>query len=174
LFTKSELFGIIQTLTISSISSISYPAMRFFIASTLAVLASIATATPTKAISAYGIEPSYGLQPGTEVKTEVTDVTRRDGNGASCKIAGGKAGTIGYDFTITTSGNWDDDWGKGLLDNLRGQCGWISDWGFDYIGGGQGQAVFSTTIWIRQHCVEDAIWLASSPTGAIGGVNCQW
>jgi hypothetical protein len=98
-------------------------------------------------------------------------VVPRDGNTARCTIKNEDVWT--YKFDIRSTGVWDDDWGHGLLDNLRGQCGWIDRWGFDY-NAEQGHASFVTSLAIRNHCVEDAIWLASAPTGAIGGVNCQW
>ncbi|KAK6356016.1 hypothetical protein TWF718_000389 [Orbilia javanica] len=69
------------------------------------------------------------------------------------------------EFTIVTSGPWTrNDWGRGLLDNLRGQCGVISNWKFEYNGSnGNGKATFWTDLVHPANCVKDAIWLASGP-----------
>jgi hypothetical protein len=91
---------------------------------------------------------------------------------------------------IDTWGYWADDWGSGLLDNLRGQCGGIYDWQFWYDNGDNslgGHAQFYAydgdvcaanagcpggTGICSGHCVENAIWLASQSSGAIWGVTC--
>ncbi|KAG8751345.1 hypothetical protein FRC14_007981 [Serendipita sp. 396] len=96
-------------------------------------------------------------------------IAKRDGNWAECYEH--NTGN-GIDFTINTWGTWDNDWGSGFLDNLRGQCGQIWNWQFNYYGD-MGQAKFTLVWWIPAHCVENAIWLASNPTGAIWGVSCQ-
>jgi hypothetical protein len=97
-------------------------------------------------------------------------IVARDGNAASCTIH--LPDLISWDFVVNAWGPWVDDWGQGFLDNLRGQCGeQILGWQFSY-SGDEGTAQFTTSTFIRQHCVEDAIWLASNPTGAIDGVNC--
>ncbi|KAF3904453.1 hypothetical protein ABW20_dc0101658 [Dactylellina cionopaga] len=99
----------------------------------------------------------------------VTDIEKRVDNGAHCQSWLGTE----WGFRIETWGErWDDDWGKGLLDNLRGQCGEILDWRFEYLPSHNGVASFRTRRAIRAHCVEDAIWLASGPQN-IGGVQCQ-
>ncbi|KAG8839253.1 hypothetical protein FRB91_007126 [Serendipita sp. 411] len=96
-------------------------------------------------------------------------IAKRDGNWAACYE--NNTGN-GIDFTINTWGTWDDDWGRGFLDNLRGQCGQIWNWQFNYPYPDMGQAKFTLVWWIPAHCVENAIWLASNPTGAISGVSC--
>jgi hypothetical protein len=91
---------------------------------------------------------------------------------------------------IDTWGAWDGDRGQGLLDNLRGQCGGIYGWQFWYDNGDTtlgGHASFyasegnicatnngcpSGAGICSGHCVENAIWLASNPTGAAWGVEC--
>lgn len=65
------------------------------------------------------------------------------------------------------------DWGKGLLDNLRGQCGLITNWGYTYEPDGTGLAVFNTNTIIPGGCVENAVWLATNPTGAVWGMHCN-
>ncbi|KAG8829397.1 hypothetical protein FRB91_007317 [Serendipita sp. 411] len=101
--------------------------------------------------------------PAAEANATAEPIDKRGGNGASCGYSGGW-------YTVESWGSWDNDWGKGLLDNLRGQCGNIVNWGFNYGGNGNGYAGFAQSG--RSHCVEDAIWLASNPTGAIWGLNC--
>ncbi|USP79486.1 hypothetical protein yc1106_06760 [Curvularia clavata] len=66
---------------------------------------------------------------------------------------------------------WGDDYGRGLLDNIRGQCGPVVGWVCDYhSSSGAWEAGGSLPLGIRSHCVEDAIWLAS---GGIEGVQCH-
>jgi hypothetical protein len=79
-------------------------------------------------------------------------------------------------LTIYTTGPaFATDYGRGLLDNLRGQCGQINNWGYSYYNNNQnGVATFEMSQFIRPHCVEDAIWLSTNPTGAVNGVQCQW
>ncbi|KAG9034857.1 hypothetical protein FS842_003771 [Serendipita sp. 407] len=108
-------------------------------------------------------------EPGTSDDLPAT-IAKRDGNWAQCYES---LTLIGKDFTINTWGTWDDDWGRGFLDNLRGQCGNVWNWQF-YYDGSMGRATYTLDKYSRQHCVEDAIWLASNPTGAIWGVSCQW
>jgi len=72
----------------------------------------------------------------------------------------------GSGFVVGTSGPWGDDWGRGLLNSLRRECGQINDWGFSYSGNGQpslggtGTATF-TTQKSSNGCVEKAIRAAS-------------
>jgi hypothetical protein len=101
-----------------------------------------------------------------------TQSIRQVQNGAGCS---GAHDSFALYFTIRTWGPWQEtDYGQGLLDNLRGQCGWITSWGFNYLADGSGYATFNTADTIRGHCVEDAVWLASNPTGAIEGLQCSW
>lgn len=83
-------------------------------------------------------------------------------------------------FRLSTWGTWDQDWGQGLLDNIRGQCGQYGNvelWGFGYESGApptNGIASFyvgKDAYW--SHCVQDAVWLASNGAGqAIEGMTC--
>ncbi|KAI5856233.1 hypothetical protein BZA05DRAFT_441923 [Tricharina praecox] len=92
----------------------------------------------------------------------------RASNSASCVYTDSSASMFLLDFVVRASGSWVDDWGQGFLDNLRGQCGTITNWGFDFPDG-TGRATFSASSLLKAGCVEDAIWLASNPTGAING-----
>lgn len=95
---------------------------------------------------------------------------KRDGNGATCSE--NDTGN-GVDFTVQAWGPWSTDWGKGFLDNLRGECGNTYNWQYSYDGDGVGTATF-TLVWdIPANCVGNAIWDASNPTGAIWGVDCN-
>jgi len=129
--------------------------MKFLTTTAIASLIAAVAAAPAAAVP----EP---------VAAGVTNVVERANNGAYCQSWSG--GTWG--FTIETWGDWDNDWGTGLLDNLRGQCGDIWEWEFAYNQNTNGFARFKTSGLIRAHCVEDAIWLASSGTGAIT-TNCE-
>jgi hypothetical protein len=97
-------------------------------------------------------------------------IVARDGNGATCSL---NSQDDLLNFSVSAWGPWADDWGQGFLDNLRGQCGeQIFNWQFGYTDN-VGNAQFSTTLFIPDGCVENAIWLASDPTGAIWGVSCS-
>jgi hypothetical protein len=77
-----------------------------------------------------------------------------------------------FQWTIDTQGPaFASDYGQGLLDNLRGQCGDITSWGYTYYYWG-GRAIFDTNTIIPGGCVENAVWLATNPTGAVNGLAC--
>lgn len=86
----------------------------------------------------------------------------------------------GFKFYVPGSGSWFDDWGRGLLDNIRGECRGTAtfDWGFDYHSGGAVNAGLATTKVLAlnprvgQACIQAAIWRASRSSGAIEGVEC--
>ncbi|OAL03532.1 hypothetical protein IQ06DRAFT_291297 [Phaeosphaeriaceae sp. SRC1lsM3a] len=136
--------------------------------------------------------PTTIAEPVSELAERGDTSLVKRGNWADCTInnpngdSGGNA-----DIWINTWGYWGNDWGKGLLDNLRGQCGGIYGWQFGYVNGDnskQGTAHFYAYVgdvlktgndgtcggdpFCSSHCIEDAIWLASQGTGAIEGVNC--
>lgn len=115
--------------------------------------------------------------PAAEASSSGVTLSKRDPNGANCW-----KWTDHYSsyFSLDTWGSWDDDWGTGFLDNLRGQCLYnIEDWGFSYAQGPSptnGKASFKTAglgDFQNSGCVEEALWLASNPTGAIWNVKCQ-
>ncbi|KAK6345655.1 hypothetical protein TWF718_007565 [Orbilia javanica] len=93
----------------------------------------------------------------------------RSHNRASCRFIGSWTDN---EFKVVTWGPWGQDgsWGRGLLDNLRGQCGVITNWEFDYRGR-TGVATFKTITINSPKCVQDAIWLASGPTNV--GLECR-
>jgi hypothetical protein len=129
--------------------------------------------SPTKmklntTIAILSLAAAISAAPAADPAPE-TDLIQRANNGAYCKSWHG----TDWGFTIETWGKWGSDWGRGLLDNLRGQCGSILRWKFEYGSNGNGYASFNTYGGIRAHCVEDAIWLASSGSGAIENVQCQ-
>ncbi|KAK6522850.1 hypothetical protein TWF281_002281 [Arthrobotrys megalospora] len=99
------------------------------------------------------------------------ELQERANNGANCRY---KRPGAYNEFRVTIWGPWaqDNTWGRGLLDNLRGQCGVISEWQFYYTGGGTGVATFRGTIFCDAKRVQDAIWLASGPTNAV--VTCTF
>ncbi|KAG8819335.1 hypothetical protein FRC18_012124 [Serendipita sp. 400] len=122
-----------------------------FIASTLLSLAAFAAATPTP------------------VNVTVSD-SQRVKNSASCKVYN----NMGEDeYRLEAKGPWVNDWGRGFLDNIRGQCDCIVfNWKFDYVAD-KGIASFGITAAARHWCVEDAVWLASNPSGAIWDFSCK-
>jgi len=71
------------------------------------------------------------------------------------------------DYEVHSWGTWDDDWGSGLLNNLRNKCGQIDGWGFGYNGGKDGEGIASFTIPANsaRNCVADATAAASGITG---------
>lgn len=98
-------------------------------------------------------------------------VDERDPNWAQCWWNSGG----GTNFLIKGGGSWISDGGSSLVNNIGNQCGWdrIRDWNPWWTDFG-----LETTFWLTDgwpdKCVENSIWLASSATGAIGGVTCIW
>ena len=87
----------------------------------------------------------------------------------------------GYEYVYTVGlGNWTVDargCGRGLLDNLRGQCGAVSDWECQNFpstlvsGVDDSDSVsFALSTVTRKKCVKDALYLASG--GQVEGVDC--
>ncbi|KAG8771964.1 hypothetical protein FRC20_005766 [Serendipita sp. 405] len=74
--------------------------------------------------------------PTPEPDAVAEPVDKRGTNGASCGT------TLGW-YTVESWGSWDNDWGIGLLDNLRGQCGNIINWTINYGENGNGYAGFA-------------------------------
>ncbi|KAH7324054.1 hypothetical protein BKA65DRAFT_540601 [Rhexocercosporidium sp. MPI-PUGE-AT-0058] len=107
------------------------------------------------------------------------DLAKRDKpNGALCQTHQDANDSSFY--RLYTWGVWDQDWGQGLLDNLRGQCfGNINDWKFNFESGVP-PTNGVVTFWINSEgggskCVQDAIWLASNGAGgAIWDVKCYY
>ncbi|KAK6522309.1 hypothetical protein TWF281_002873 [Arthrobotrys megalospora] len=119
----------------------------------------------TSAIAAHTVAaaPAASTDP-----TTVDNLQERANNGANCKYD-----NWSRDFKVIIWGPWaqDNSWGRGLLDNLRGQCGWIGNWTFNYRSDGSGVATFNIPPAAnRPKCVQDAIWLASGPTNV--GISC--
>jgi hypothetical protein len=76
-----------------------------------------------------------------------------------------KFAIVDYSVNIIMDGWGHEDagCGRGLLDNLRTQCGVVTDWQCLYHNENQAIAAFELPLFIRNHCIEDAIWLASGP-----------
>jgi len=121
--------------------------------------------------------PLPAAAPGPEAEGSAAVVPAllpRASNSASC------TGTITYpdatlqwiDWYIPADGPWvRNDWAQGFLDKLRNQCGAIISWYYQNEEWGWA-ARFTTSIIIPAGCIENAIWLASEPTGGIHGVKC--
>ncbi|KAF3914816.1 hypothetical protein ABW20_dc0103173 [Dactylellina cionopaga] len=149
--------------------------MRFSFLSTVGVLAISVAAFPTAEHN-----PELAAVAKREVNTpavaeaQAVALKKRGGNWLNCKETE-RLGNIRW-YKIDTWGDWDDDWGHGFLDNLRGHCTEIYDWGFWYDNGDTklgGHASFNTKVNSGQ-CVLDAAWAASQATGAIWGATCAW
>ncbi|KAK6536558.1 hypothetical protein TWF281_000784 [Arthrobotrys megalospora] len=97
------------------------------------------------------------------------ELEERANNGANCRW---KYAVVYNIWKVIVWGPWaqDNSWGRGLLDNLRGQCGVITDWQFYYRADRSGVATFKTHIFCPPSKVQDAIWLASGPKNAV--VRC--
>jgi hypothetical protein len=128
-------------------------------------LLALTTALPTPQSSS----PSTAI-----VQRQNPGIQNNIGNGGDCVEFVGVLGSY-LGFQIHVWGPWlATDYGQGLLDNLRGQCGWIQDWGFTYWADGSGFVTFTTWDEIPYHCVESAIHEASKNSGAIEGLQCQF
>ncbi|KAF3920160.1 hypothetical protein AA313_de0203987 [Arthrobotrys entomopaga] len=114
-----------------------------------------------------------------EAVPEEIDIEKRDQG--SCWIHywhGSGVWPIWY-FRLDTWGEWDDDWGAGLLDNIRGKCyawDYVWDWQFYYDEGPPptwGHATFDISpafATATYQCVADAVAAASWNWGS---VTCQ-
>jgi hypothetical protein len=126
----------------------------------------------TKAILTSMVSVSLISASAVLPRSESETLQKRD-NGANCNFQYALGNSLS--IQVTTWGYWADDWGNTLLQNLYNQCGAVNGWGFWYDNGDNsqtGHASFS----IREYntaCVQNAIWLASDPSGAVWGVECQ-
>ncbi|KAK6513441.1 hypothetical protein TWF281_005066 [Arthrobotrys megalospora] len=134
-----------------------------------------AIVTLASAIAAVAAAPTAPAAPAAPANStaeiDVAELQERANNGANCRY---KFFHPFYsEYRVITWGPWaqDNSWGRGLLDNLRGQCGVITDWEFYYRGDRSGVATFKGTIFCTAKKVQDAIWLASGPTNAV--VRCE-
>lgn len=122
--------------------------------------------------------------PNVETDAEasaVNAIAKREVNGANCWKYKDPWNLMAY-YAIKTWGNWDENWGKALLDNLKGTCvgkfGDVKNWGFHCEQGPpptDGFATFNFNMvgvyW--DHCVLDAVWRASNGAGqSIEGATC--
>ncbi|KAK6528361.1 hypothetical protein TWF281_009604 [Arthrobotrys megalospora] len=99
---------------------------------------------------------------------DLKDLQERANNGANCKYKK-PSPSPWFTYKVITWGPWaqDNSRGRSLLDNLRGQCGVITDWEFYYRADGAGVAVFKTSPTVLPKCVQDAIRLASGLTNVV-------
>lgn len=123
----------------------------------LSALPSLISAAPQpEAIAEAAPAPEAGI---------TNALTKRESNGANCWRYTDYNRSY---WRLSTWGPWDDDWGHGLLDNLRGQCGPdygnLENWAFGYEAG-----VPPTDGWTSfdfdapaysSNCVQSAVWLA--------------
>lgn len=117
--------------------------------------------------------------PNPAEDSPVTALEKREVNGANCWKW--KNENTAH-FLIKTWGPWDQDWGKGLLDNIRGECSGqfhdVWNWQFHYEAGTPPTPGYASFFFLfpdvyYSHCVLDAVWLASNAAGqSIEGATC--
>jgi len=130
----------------------------------------------TLLLASVGAVLSTALPTAALASKEGAVLEARDGNTASCNgvITFEDAAVQWYQWYIPADGPWvRNDWAQGFLDKLRNQCGEVIFWTYNQDSEGQWAARFWTSFFIRKHCIEDAIWLASQSTGSIGGATCD-
>jgi len=71
-------------------------------------------------------------------------------------------------------GQWVQDGGKGFQDNVIGQCGGYLNWNWETWNDGSGHVNMLVAHEDPNVCVQNAVWLASNPSGAIWGMKCCW
>lgn len=72
-------------------------------------------------------------------------------------------------------GEWIQDGGKGFLDNIHGEChGDPLSWSWEWWDDGSAHVDFLIAAEKPNVCVQNALWDASRPSGAIWGVKCCW
>ncbi|KAK6522851.1 hypothetical protein TWF281_002282 [Arthrobotrys megalospora] len=126
--------------------------------------------TTTSAISTVTVVPDAAPPVNINATEPIHELEERANNGANCVYSP----DFGYNtYKIITWGPWAQDrsYGRGLLDNMRGQCGVITDWQFYYRADRAGVAKFKTTIFCTPKRAQDAIWLASGPKNV--GIRCN-
>ncbi|KAF3912549.1 hypothetical protein ABW20_dc0110359 [Dactylellina cionopaga] len=143
----------------------------------ISVVGILTTALAVNAIPAA--EPAVDIKrdgnPIPVVAVKDAEVEKRGGNWINCRKY--SLGGCWYHYDMDTYGDWDDDWGNGFLDNLRGHCGDVDGWGFWYDNGNTklgGHAKFASCTGDQPNCILDAAWAASQATGPIWGASCSW
>ncbi|KAG6360196.1 hypothetical protein INS49_011252 [Diaporthe citri] len=89
-------------------------------------------------------------------------------------ITSASLGLAGY-YAIYLDG-WGQEMqpcGKGVLDNIRGQCGGVDHWGCDHWGTGLFVTFQLPAPW-RAKCALDGVWLASPKNKREEGLCCVW
>ncbi|KAF3935037.1 hypothetical protein ABW20_dc0105389 [Dactylellina cionopaga] len=136
----------------------------------------IASAAPSPDIKERDTTTGVSQLETRVVKVGAGELEKRDQG--SCWIHYWHGGGVWPDwyFRLDTWGEWDDDWGAGLLDNIRGKCfiwDYVWDWGFYYDSGPPptwGHATFKVPGAFTQanwECVADAVAAASWNWGPI-------
>ncbi|EPS37901.1 hypothetical protein H072_8415 [Dactylellina haptotyla CBS 200.50] len=150
--------------------------MRFTFAAVVGMLAATvaASAIPVSEPVSPAKREAFP-DPAMTPNSQGAEIVKRGGNWINCEKR--SLGGCWWNYKMWTYGDWDDDWGNGYLDNLRGQCpDNIEGWGFWYdenntkLGGHASFAVKNCD----DNCILDAAWLASQPTGPIWGASCQY
>ncbi|KAF3924573.1 hypothetical protein ABW20_dc0103879 [Dactylellina cionopaga] len=151
--------------------------MRFHLP-VVSILAVVSTAIALPAAEPAAVaEPAALALARAKPSADSKELAKRGGNWLNCWTR--LDSSIGrWEFYIDTWGDWDNDWGHGFLDNLRGECQReIVSWGFWYDDGNTlagGHAHFFIWNLGNAQCVLNAGWDASNPTGAIWGATCGW
>ncbi|KAI9827502.1 MAG: hypothetical protein M1832_004852 [Thelocarpon impressellum] len=94
--------------------------------------------------------------------------------GATCNVDERNPLYLSYYLQLN---NWPQDprgCGRGLLDNLRGQCGIITNWECEYTNDTTARPTFKTmNLASKENCVRDAVYLASPETSRVTPLTCH-
>lgn len=152
------------------------------------------TTTVTTAASATNCPapPNFDLSPTGRFWSILDDdlhsitANNTDTNGTAAPAKRWSKGRQSLCFTTATLGLsgfyaiYLDGWGqemkpcgKGVIDNIRGQCGDVQYWECDHWGAGLLVTFYLTAPW-RAKCALDGVWLASPKDKREEGLCCVW
>lgn len=103
---------------------------------------------------------------------ETSRQRRSTGRESYCFTTSSWVGAGWYYIYLDSWGRDPDRCGKGVLDNLHGQCGGIQSWTCDFYGSGGVMLHFYTSG--RARCALDAMWLASPKDHREVGLCCRY
>lgn len=146
----------------------------------LTTLFSVANISLLGQVLASPFTPETDIAP-TTIRTvrptksnSIQPAAHTDNHGDTCDsdVNTGLAGH--YIVTLVDWGNDPRGCGRGVLDNLRGQCGDVDEWVCDTRENNGAFMTFYLSGPRKAHCLKDAVWLASPPDKREEGFCCTW
>lgn len=105
---------------------------------------------------------------------ETSDQRWSQGRNSLCFTTSLSVGAGCYGIYLDGWGRGTGQCGKGILDNLRGQCGNVEHWGCTFVETSSVVLTFCVSAAYRNKCVLDAMWLASPHDKRETGLCCLY